>query len=116
MAEKLADGFSISKKYAEVRRSYLVNHLLPVFGRMRISALTPRHFRDFKMKLFQEQQLSPATINRILGTARVMLGYAVRMGELENNPVTPVKELKETPRERGILSLEEIKLGLSPER
>lgn len=56
------------------------------------------------MKLLAEGDLSPATINRILATVRVMFNYAVRMGELETNPISPVTELKETPRVRGILT------------
>jgi site-specific recombinase XerD len=54
------------------------------------------------MKLLAEGDLSPATINRILATVRVMFNYAVRMGELETNPISPVTELKETPRVRGM--------------
>ncbi len=49
-------------------------------------------------------------INVILGTARVMFNYAVRMGELENNPLTPVSELKEFPKERGILKIEQLRM------
>ena len=37
-----------------------------------------------------------------------MFNYAVEMGELEMNPVSPVKELKETPKERGILTAKEL--------
>jgi integrase len=108
--EKVAGGFTISRAYAEVRRSYLDRHLVPEFGNVPLSQLSPRHFRDFKMKLYQEGKLSPATINRILGTARVMFNYAVSMGELESNPVAPVKELKETPQQRGILTADELRL------
>ncbi|MCX6374544.1 MAG: site-specific integrase [Armatimonadetes bacterium] len=112
--EKIAGGFSISQKYAAVRRSYLTRHLLPAFEDRSLSSLTPTDFRDMKMRLLGEGELSPSTINRILGTARVMFGYAVLMGELENNPVAPVKELKETPAVRGILSLEELRHLFAP--
>lgn len=113
--EKLANGFNISKGYAEVRRSYLDRHLVPEFGELSLSQLTPSMFRDYKMRLYSEGKLSPATINRILGTVRVMFNYAVAMGELESNPVAPVKELKETPKERGILTLPEYARLFGPE-
>jgi integrase len=113
--EKLAGGFTISRTYAEVRRSYLDRHLIPEFGSIPLTALSPRLFRDFKMRLFSEGKLRPATINRILGTARVMFNYAVSMGELEVNPVSPVKELKENPVARGILTPAELRLLFGPE-
>ena len=66
------------------------------------------------MRLYNEQKFSPATINRILGTARVMFNYAVEMGDLESNPIAPVKELKEIPQERGILTMEELRELFGP--
>ena len=113
--EKRADGFSISPGYAAVRRSYLDRHLVPEFGTIPLSQLAPRHFRDFKMRLLEEGKLRPATVNRILGTARVMFHYAVDMGELEVNPLSPVGELKEIPQERGILTKAEFDLLFNPE-
>jgi len=32
IAEKLSDGFSMSRKYTELRRSYLKRYLIPAFG------------------------------------------------------------------------------------
>lgn len=110
IAEKEANGYSISPGYVEVRGSYLVRHLMPRFGEIPIDKLTPRHFRDYEMELYRKGELSPATINRILGTVRVMFNYAVEMGEMESNPIAPVKELRETPVARGILSFPELRL------
>ena len=109
IAEKKANGFSITPKYAALRRAYLKNYLLPQFGHYLLSELKPRMFRDFKMELYQKGEIKPATVNCILGTARIMFNYAVEMGELETNPVSPVKELKEHPAERGILNMDELK-------
>ena len=106
--ERIANGYHISRFYADVRRSTLKKYLIPEFGKHPISALTPSMFRDFKMRLYTEGRLQPATINNILGTARVMFNYAVNMGELETNPVAPVKDLKQTSRARGILTLPEL--------
>lgn len=113
--EKLADGKSIARSNARVRRSYLETHLIPAFGKIPLTQLAPRDFRDFKLRLLREGVLKPATINRILGTARVMFSYAVDMGELESNPVAPVHELKENPAARGILTMEELKALFGPE-
>ena len=113
--EKIANGFSISRAYAESRRSYLDQNLIPEFGKRAITDLTPAMFRDFKMRLYEEGKLKPGTINKIIGTARIMFGYAFLMGELDSNPVAPVKELKETPQERGILTLAELAKLFGPD-
>jgi integrase len=106
--EKIANGFNISKAYAESRRCYLDQHLVPEFGKRLLSELTPAMFRDYKMRLLSEGKYAPGTINKIIGTARIMFSYSFTMGELETNPVAPVKELKETPRERGTVTPDEL--------
>ena len=113
--EKLANGYNISPAYAIQRRSYLTHHLIPEFGKIPLVDLRPSMFRDYKMRVFNEGILKPGTINRIIGTARIMFRYAVEMGELESNPVAPVKELKETPQSRGILTLPELAALFAPE-
>ena len=108
ITEKRADGFNISATYSSIRRSYLTRHLLPEFGKYRLSELRPAMLRDFKMKMKNAGKPQPATINQILGTMRIMLGYAVEMDEIETNPMSPVGELKEEPRQRGILTPSEL--------
>lgn len=108
IGEKLANGFNISKAYAESRRCYLDQHLVPEFGKKKLSELTPAMFRDYKMRLFKEGKYAPGTINKIIGTARIMFNYAFTMQEVADNPVKAVKELKENPRERGTIELDEL--------
>jgi integrase len=115
IAEKHADGYHISKNYADGRRIMLQQYLIPAIGAVPLRQLAPRHFRDLKMSLLEAGKLAPGTINRIIGTARIMLNYAVEMRELEYNPVSPVKELKETPKERGILTVEELGALFGPD-
>ncbi len=102
------DGYPISRNYARIRRSYLTRHLIPAIGKIPMTQLSPRHFRDMKDRLKKAGKLKPASINRILGTARIMLNYAVRMGDLEKNPVKPIRDLHEEPEARGIFTLSEL--------
>jgi len=70
-------------------------HLVPEFGSVPLGQLAPHHFRDLKeTKLLAEGKLSPAAINRILGTAPVIFNYAVSMEEMEFSPVSSAKESK----------------------
>ena len=54
-----------------------------------------------------KDHLSPATANRCLAVLRIMLREAQRQGLIVANPVAEVQQLRETPSERGILTLDE---------
>lgn len=54
-------------------------------------------------------KLSATTVNQILKTLKIMLGEAVRLGYLAGDPTKSVRQLKETPETRGILTFEEIR-------
>jgi len=104
---KLARGQSISRNYADVRTSYLKNHVLPEIGDMKLSKITADLLERWQMRLLAEGR-NAATINRCLGTVRIMLGEAVRLGFIGSDPSSKVRDLHENPQERGILSLEEM--------
>jgi len=112
---KLARGFNISKGYAVVRRSYLDRHVLPEFGKIKLMSINPRMIEVWVMGLKDEGRLSPATINRILGTLKVMLQEAVRLQILQLNPASPIGELKEEPKKRGVLGLDDMRRLFEPE-
>lgn len=106
--EKIANGYNVSKSYAVSRRNYLDKHLIPEFGHYLLSQLKPSMFRDYKMRLYNEGKYAAGTINKIIGTARIMFGYAFTMGEVDSNPLAAVKELKENPVARGIFTMAEL--------
>jgi integrase len=108
IASKEARGFRISHGYADRRHYWLHKFVLPQFGERRLAEITPASIEAWVMGLYREGRLSPASVNRILGTLKVMLQEAVRLGHLMVNPASAVGELKETPRERGVFSLDEL--------
>jgi len=112
---RTARGFHISRGYARVRLSYLQRYLLPAFGRLRLTEITPGMIESWLMDLMDEGRLSTATINRCLGTLRIMLGQAVKMGLLAISPASPIEQLKENPKERGVLPLELMRRLFDPE-
>jgi integrase len=94
--------------YRKVRRSWLENHVLPRFKEVKLSRLTTRMIQAWVMEL-RKGKLSATTVNHALRTLKIMLGEAVRLGYLSADPAKSVRQLKETPEERGILTLEEIR-------
>jgi hypothetical protein len=79
IAEKRADGYNISKNYADGRRRMLQQYLIPALGDVPLRQLAPRHFRDLKMSLLEAGKLLPGTINRIIGTTSTLaLKFTIR--------------------------------------
>lgn len=105
---RLARGASITQGYRKVRRSWLENHVLPQFKDVKLTKLTARKIETWVMEL-HKGALSATTANHALRTLKIMLGEAVRLGYLATDPAKSVRQLKETPEERGILTLEEIR-------
>ena len=108
MRAKVARGFSFSRTCANIRRSYLRHHLLLRFGTLALTDINPMMIDRWVFDL-RDGTLSAASCNRVLGTFKVMLAEAVRLGLLPVNPASAVEKLKEDPKERGILTREELK-------
>jgi site-specific recombinase XerD len=89
--------------------------VLPQFKKTKLMQITPRQIESWIMELFGEGRLSPATVNRVLGTLKVMLSEAVRLQLIPMNPASPVGDLKEKPKERGVLPMEFVKRLFAPE-
>jgi hypothetical protein len=52
---------------------------------------------------------SSITVNNILMCLKLMLGEAVRLGIIPKNPAVSVEKLRETPKEKRIMSIEELR-------
>ena len=111
----------------------LQNHLIPYFGKMRLSAITPEHVRAYVAAKaagtapVREQpggrsgrikrQLAVKTINNQVTTLALILGHAAADGLIARNPATgrdrrrPIK-LKEPHRERDHLRPHEVPVYL----
>jgi integrase len=59
-------------------------HLIPAFGRVRLSRLTPQHVEAMMAKKLRDG-LSPSTVVRIRATLRRALSRAVRLGLVQRN-------------------------------
>jgi integrase len=103
-----ARGVMITTGYRNVRRSYLKNHILPRFGNVLLGKLSTNMIESWVMGL-RKGKLSPTTINHALRTLKIMTAEAVRLGQLAADPAKNVRQLKEKPAERGILTLDEIR-------
>ena len=99
-------GKTLSRRYAEVQRGFLVNHVLPEFEKLKLSGIKPYHIERW-LKSLKDSGLSSASVQHCYGVLRLMLGEAKRLGHLAVNPVQAVRPILLTQRVRGILTLDE---------
>jgi len=105
---KLARGFTPARTYADDMRSMLERHILPYFKNLRLQKITPRHIENWIFSL-RKTELSPTTINRCLTCLKIMLKESVRLEYIYKSPADPVLPLKENPRRKSILKIDDVK-------
>ena len=103
---RLKRGFSYSRVHSDNRRAYLMTYLWPTFQQKHLSAIRTLDIENWTSKLLQQGR-SRDLINRCLGTLKIILGEAVRLGLLSKNPAKSVLPLKHDSSEKGILTDEE---------
>lgn len=83
-----------------------LNHLLPRFGELDLSEITPFMIEQYKTEKVKE--LSPSSVNRHLNCMRSMYSRAIAWGRVKDNPVAKVKFLKEPNHRLRYLEVQEI--------
>jgi integrase len=91
------------RTWAEDQRA-LAHDVLPAIGRLKLDAV---HRRDI-VALVDAVRDRGALIqsNRVLAVVRRMFGFAVERSVIEASPVTYVRQVRETPRERVLTDAE----------
>lgn len=100
----LKRGGSFSRTVADWRESITRRFILPYFCNMHLSSITPQDMKN----------LSNSSANKCLTALNLILKQAVKDDLLETNPCENVKPLKENPKEKGILTIEEAKKLMNP--
>lgn len=94
-------------------RRILETYLLPAFGNNRLSSITPKAVERWMFEL-RDRSLSAKRVNNIMGTLRTMLTEAVRLRQLDANPMGHVRPLAGGTPERKLLTLEEVRRLFAP--
>jgi len=105
---RVARGVPITAGYRRVRRLWLDKYVLPRFKAVLLTKLSARMVEEWLLKL-RKGSLSATTVNHVLRTLKIMTREAVRLGYLNTDPTASVRQLRETPEERGILTPQEIR-------
>lgn len=101
--------------------------LLPEFGKLKLTQITPELIMRFRMKLqsqkskrrtravksngqddYKYERLKSGTINTVLGVLRNILDEAARLGDIDNSPFRRVRGTASSTRENKPLSLGQV--------
>ena len=92
----------------DIHKSNFENHIKDYFAKYRLDEITPSVIENWLMSLV-EKGLKPNTVNLQYRTFKLMIGEAVRIKLLKNNPCHEVKDLKGEETERQIMTVEEVR-------
>ncbi|WP_422477173.1 tyrosine-type recombinase/integrase [Pleomorphochaeta sp. DL1XJH-081] len=114
--DKINRGGSYSRSFCDFNKKSMEKHILPTFGKKRITKLTVAMINTWLLDLPKKAKVSRSTANKMLSLLRIMLDEAVRQNIIKSNPATLVKPLLEKPNARDAFTKEEaIKLLNDPE-
>ncbi len=82
-------------------------HLLPYFGKMILTQVTPQILESYKRERL-EQGLSPSTVNREFANLSHMFRMAIRWGLIDRNPVFYVDKMRIPEKPKRFLNQVEI--------
>lgn len=107
-------GKPLSRSYIDTMRGFLEHHILPYFKNKRLRKINSRIIEKWLVDLSEKQSrtgsfLTPTTINHCLTCLKIMLKEAVRLEYIYKNPAKGINELKERPKRKSILNIDEVK-------
>jgi integrase len=111
---KIARGSRISPDYTDGMLTYSKKHILPYFTTARLRNITADQVEEWLLALREKPGrsgtlLSPTTVNHCLTCLKIMLKEAVNRGYLGRSPAAGIKQLAERPKEKAILTVEEMR-------
>lgn len=112
----LVDRKPLSAAYVEINALGIRKWVLPYppFSRAALSDLTPGMIVDWQLWA-TENGIGPRRINAVMQAIRVPVRQAVRRGDLARDPFASVSKSPESPKERGVLSADEMSALLTVE-
>lgn len=106
---KLIRRYSYSRSNADKNRTFLINKILPYFGKYYIKDITTAHIEDWLISI-KKTGVSNVSANHYLSTLRIIFNEAYRKDDLLLNPIKAVQPLSADSRKKEILTTPEVTL------
>jgi len=102
---------TLSTSYFKMCLSFIRKNVLPYepFNGLRLDKVKAHHIEDFIQYLVDKNTLSGKSINHIITAIQSTLKYAYKLNYTSDNFTSSISKIYYQPKEKGILSIEEIK-------
>lgn len=111
----LIRGKTFSKSNAIQFRSRLLKSLIPFFGNLYLTDIQSKHVELWIIEL-KKKNLSNTTINMYIADLRKILNYAFSKGDIDKQPLSGFKLLKNNSAKRTTLTPTEVKRLFNKEK
>lgn len=112
---KLARGHSFSKNHAGIRKGMLKNHIQPYFGKKLLKNIKAADIEKWLLA-YAKKGYSSSAVNNTLQVLKIMLSEAERLGYISINPAKQIEPIKNTVKERKLITTDEVKSLFGEER
>ena len=111
---RLTRGANISRTYIDDMRTMLLKHILPYFENIKLQKIRSRHVEKWLIDLSQKKKkdgtaFSATTVNRCFTNLKIILKESVRLEYLSKSPAEGIKQFRENPKKKSILTMDEVK-------
>ena len=103
---KRVRGRQLSTAYLVVCEGSMRRHVLPAFGKHRLSDITALELERFFIELYRKR--AGSTVNNVLKAVRAVFAEAERLGVIRANPARRVGRFADNGKERGALTQAEL--------
>ena len=104
-ADEFLENYAAKKKSYETY-VYHVERLKAFFGRKALDSIAVDEIESYQKR--REKEVSAASVNREIACLSAIFSYAMRKDKVSKNPVRKIGALHEEPKERRILTDDEI--------
>jgi len=101
-------GKSMTKATLTVRRTALVKHILPYFGKKSVSLITHAQINRWLLELPEKDKVTRTTANATLVAFRMVMQEAVRQGIISENPCGKIEPLGNDSTRRASYTVAEV--------
>lgn len=105
---------TVSQGFLDNREAITKNHIVPYWGKYRLRDISPKKIDRWVIDMASDNRIASGTVNQRLQVLRIMLEEACKQEYITENPAQFVKPVGGGSKERGVLSLDEVRALLNP--
>ena len=105
---------TVSRGFLDNMESVTKNHIIPYWGKHRLRDISPKKIDRWVIDMASDNKNASGSVNQRLQALRIMLEEACKQEYITENPAQFIKPVGGGSKERGVLSLDEVRALLNP--